>query len=124
MAAKKPTEKPADAEVPAVEETAVEKPVVKGESAEVRKLRGELAAAQARLQELEAPAAPGKSKKQPLPEKYKGMKRYKLTAPCYRKGLLEAGAVIVVTDTIPSKTWVEVDTNNQPIEPDDAEEAE
>lgn len=120
--AKQPTEKKttADAEAPDTETAPAEKPS-KGDSADVRKLRAELAIALERIKELEAPA-PKKSGKQPLPAQYKGTKRYKLTVPCYRKGLLDAGAIISVTNEIPSKTWIEVDGNGKPVnQPEESE---
>lgn len=46
----------------------------------------------------------------PLPEKYKGTKKYRLRVPHYRRGVyLAAGDIITVTDEVPSKTWVPVE---------------
>ncbi|MDP1824909.1 MAG: hypothetical protein Q8L48_16755 [Archangium sp.] len=102
-------------------------PVVK-ESANDRKLRGQLEAALAEIETLKAalkgksPAgqrAPGKRKPLAVPEKYKGTKRYRVNAPCYRKGLIEAGSVISVTNEVPSPTWTEVGNDGKPVRQED-----
>lgn len=63
-----------------------------------------------------------KSKPADVPEQFRGVKRYRLTKDAYVKGLRKAGEIITVTDTVPSKTWVEVDNAGRPVERDETEE--
>lgn len=83
------------------------------------KAERELAAAQRTIAEMQArdlsktqagiaarnTVAPG-----PLPEQFKGVRKYRLRVPHYRQGLyFVAGDIITVTDERPSKTWVPVE---------------
>ena len=46
----------------------------------------------------------------PVPEQFKGTRKYRLKQPHYRQGLLYApGDIITVTDEVPGKSWVPVE---------------
>lgn len=128
MAAKKPTEKSPEVETEAPE---AKEPAVK-ESATERKLRGQLEAALAEIEALKAslkgktPAGqrpPGKRKPVEVPAKYKGTKRYKVVnGPIYRKGIIEVGSIISLTNEVPGANLIEVDNAGKPVNQDEETE--
>lgn len=124
MAKPAKNEKTTETEAP----PALEAPAVK-ESANDRKLRGQLDAALAEIETLKSalkgtkPAGqrgPGKRKPMAVPEKFKGTKRYRVVnGPIYRKGMLEVGAIISLTNEIPGANLIEVDNAGKPVNAED-----